>query len=105
MARKRVVSRAFKGAEVQVLAMNIETAEPFNKTIELPIQIKNEDKLLAYLRENFDTDETKIVHVVSYQDKITLRAMTEVDFIANSYVLDPETRKPLDTDTVEEIEE
>lgn len=95
MARKPQITRAIEATKVNVLCLNTETAEPFNKTIVLARKYKTNDKLMAKVREEIDNDTEKAVKIVSSEVFKELFGMSETDFIKYSVKLDPKTRKPV----------
>lgn len=95
MARKPMVTRTIITTKVNVLCLDVVSAEPFNKEVILPRTYKDEKKLLTKVEEVVNTDEVKAVHIVDKSEVETLYGMTEQDFIDNAVVLDPETRKAL----------
>lgn len=101
MARKPMVTRTIVTTKVNVLCLDIESAEPFNKVVTLPRTYKDEKKLLKKVEEVVNTDEVKAVHIVDKEEVETLYGMTEQDFITNSTILDPATRKELDSEKEE----
>ena len=94
MARKPMVTRTITTTKVNVLCLDISTAEPYNKVITLPRTYKEERTLLKKVQEVIETDNLKAVHIVDKEEIETLYGMTEQDFIEKAIVLDPETRKP-----------
>lgn len=104
MARKPMVTRTIVTTKVNVLCLDINTAEPFNKVVALPRTYKDEKKLLKKVEEVVNTDEVKAVHVVGKEEVETLYGMTEQDFITNATILDPTTRKELEAE-IEETEQ
>lgn len=101
MARKPMVTRTIVTTKVNVLCLDINSAEPFNKVVTLPRTYKDEKKLLKKVEEVVNTDEVKAVHIVDKEEVETLYGMTEQDFITNAVILDPTTRKELETETEE----
>ena len=103
MARKPMVTRTIVTTKVNVLCLDIKSAEPFNKVVTLPRTYKDEKQLLKKVEEIVNTDEVKAVHVVAKTEVETLYGMSEQDFINNAVVLDNETRRPIgETGTDEE---
>ena len=101
MARKPMVTRTIVTTKVNVLCLDINSAEPFNKVVTLPRTYKEEKKLLKKVEEVVNTDEVKAVHIVDKEEVETLYGMTEQDFIINSTILDPATRKEIEAETEE----
>ena len=99
MARKPMVTRTIVTTKVNVLCLDIQSTEPFNKVVTLPRTYKDEKKLLKKVEEVVNTDEVKSVHIVDKEEVETLYGMTEQDFITNSTILDPATRKEIEAET------
>lgn len=98
MARKPMVTRTITTTKVNVLCMDIQSAEPFNKLITLPRTYKDDKTLMKRVQEVVETDNIKAVHIVDKEEVETLYGMTEQEFIEKAVVLDPETRKALESD-------
>ena len=105
MARKPMVTRTIKTTKANVLCMDIQSAEPFNKVITLPRTYKDDKTLMKRVQEVVETDNIKAVHIVDKEEVETLYGMTEQEFIEKAVVLDPETRKALESDTEPEDEQ
>lgn len=101
MARKPMVTRTIVTTKVNVLCLDINKGEPFNKVVTLPRTYKDEKKLLKKVEEVVNTDEVKAVHIVDKEEVETLYGMTEQDFIKNATILDPATRKEFEAETEE----
>lgn len=101
MARKPMVTRSIKSTVVNALCLNVETAEPSNESFELARTYATEDKLMKALKENYETETLKIVHVVDTHEKETLYGMSENEFMKHAVELDPATRKALATEDTE----
>ena len=104
MARKPMVTRTITTTKANVLCMDIQKAEPFNKVVTLPRTYKDDKTLMKKVQEVVETDTVKAVHVVDKEEVETLYGMTEQEFIQKAVVLDPETRRP-EVEEVEEVEE
>lgn len=105
MARKPMVTRTITTTKANVLCMDIQSAEPFNKVITLPRTYKDDKTLMKRVQEVVETDNIKAVHIVDKEEVETLYGMTEQEFIEKAVVLDPETRKALETDVEPEAQE
>lgn len=101
MARKPMVTRTIVTTKVNVLCLDIKSAEPFNQVVTLPRTYKDEKKLLKKVEEVVNTEDVKAVHVVDKKEVETLYGMTEQDFITNATILDPTTRKACRVETEE----
>ena len=93
MARKPMVTRTIITTKVNVLCLEIQSAEPFNKVVTLPRTYKDDKKLLKKVEEVVNTDDVKAVHIVDKEEIETLYGMSEQDFIDHATILDPATRK------------
>lgn len=93
MARERMVSRTVVATEVNALCLNIETAEPFNKTVILSGTFKDKQSIEKAAKKAIDTDVEKCVTVVEYTEKETLYGMPEQLFIELAKVLPPRDSK------------
>lgn len=82
MARKPMVTRKIKFTTVNVLCLNIETAEPFNRVVKLPGHYNNEVKLRKVIDEKINSDTEKTVHIVDVTQETKLYGMTEEDFMS-----------------------
>lgn len=89
MARVPQVTRTIVTTECNVMCLNIQTGEPFNKCVVLPRTYKDDKKLLKKIQEVVDSDEEKAVHVVDKKEVETLYGMTEQEFIKYAKVLPP----------------
>lgn len=109
MARKPMVTRTITTTKANVLCMDIQKAEPFNKVVTLPRTYKDDKTLMKKVQEVVETDTVIPVHVVDKEEVETLYGMTEQEFIQKAVVLDPETRRPEaepnETEEAEEVEE
>lgn len=94
--RKPMVTRTIENTAVNVLCMDVNTAEPENKEIVMSGTYKDNDKLMKAIRKEYETDDFKIVHIVDTDVRKELYGMDENKFLAEAVKLDPETRKPLD---------
>lgn len=103
MARKPMVTRTITTTKANVLCMDIQTAEPFNKVVTLPRTYKDDKTLMKKVQEVVETDTVKAVHIVDKEEVETLYGMTEQEFIQNALILDPETRRP-EVEEAEEVE-
>lgn len=103
--RKPMITRTIKTTKVNVLCLDVNSCEPFNKSVILPRTFKDEKKLFAKVQELVNTDEVKAVHLVDVAEVETLYGMTEQDFIEHAIELDPETRKAIEIEAHEADEE
>ena len=102
--RKRMVTRTVTTTEVELLCLNIVTAEPFNETAVIPGTYTSNEKILKVLRPVLDTKETKIISVSRAEIKHTLYGMSEGDFIKLADVMPPRKKADEPSDAMPENE-
>ena len=93
MARVSMVTRTITGTKVNVLCLNIETAEPFNKEVTLSGTFKDAKSLMKAVEKAVNSDTEKAVHVVESTEFETLYGMPEQKFIELADVLPPRKTK------------
>lgn len=93
MARIPMVTRTVKATKVNVLCLNIETAEPFNEVVTISGTFKAEKDLMKSVEKMLNTETVKAVHVVDTEEVETLYGMTEQKFIELAEVLPPRNVK------------
>ena len=91
MARVPMVTRTIITTKVNVMCLDIETGEPFNKTVVVPRTYKDDEKLLKKVKEVLETETLKPVHIVDKEEIETLYGMKEQDFIEHAEVLPSRT--------------
>ena len=89
----RKITRTIKTAAVTVLALDIESAEPMDKTYILPASIVkngviNEKKAMKIMESMFP-EHIKPVKIVDVELEEKKYSMPESDFIAHSIELNP----------------
>lgn len=84
MARKPMVTRKINFTVVNVLCLNIETAEPFNRVVKLAGHYSNIVKLRKVIDEKINSDTEKTVHIVDVTQETKLYGMTEEDFLSHA---------------------
>lgn len=91
MAREPMVTRTFKTTKVVALCMDVVNCEPVNKEATLPRTYADEKKLMKATKAAIETDEIKVVQIVSAEEIETLYGMKEQDFINSASILPPRT--------------
>jgi hypothetical protein len=92
MARVPMVTRTMITTKVNVLCMDLEKAEPFNKDLVLAGTYKDNKSLMKAVSAQVDNDKQKAVVVTFSEEVETLYGMTEDEFIKNATVLPPRTK-------------
>ena len=91
MAREPMVTRTFKTTKVVALCMDAVNCEPINKEATLPRVYKDEKKLMKATKAAIETNEIKVVQIVSTEEVETLYGMKEQDFIDSAEILPART--------------
>ena len=89
MSRVPMVTRTLTTTQATAMCLNIETAEPFNKTFTLPRTYPDKEKLLKKVKEIGDTDTEKVVAIVDQTEVETLYGMREEEFVKYATILPP----------------
>lgn len=89
MARVPKITRTIQTTVCDVLCLNVETAEPFNKQVTLPRTYRDENSMLKQAKSVLDTDTEKVVHIVSSHVEETRYGMSEQEFIEHAQVIPP----------------
>lgn len=87
--RESMVTRTVLGTKVTVLAMDTNTCEPSNVTFEIGGSHVNDEKLLNKVRKENDTEDFKVVKILSVDPFEKRYGMKESDFIAHAVELEP----------------
>lgn len=93
MARIPQVTRTIQTTEAKIMCLDVVRGEPIIKEVSLPRTYKDEESLLKQAKNEIETDEIKVVHVVDSFVKETLYGMSEQDFIKVANVLPPRGTK------------
>lgn len=88
MARKRMVTRTVMQTTAEVMTLDVTTAEVQSQSYDIGGQYTDEE-LLKKLKNLFQTDTLKLVHIESQECKELLIGMDEEDFIRLAKVLPP----------------
>lgn len=94
MARVPMVTRTIKTTKANVMCVDVEVGEPFNKEVTVPRTYKDNDSLLKTVKPLIETETVKAVHIVAKTEIETLYGMSEQDFIEHASVLPERTAKP-----------
>lgn len=100
MARVRMVTRTVKGTKAEVMCLDTSTAKAFNLEFEVGGTFTDNAKLLKVMKDTFETETLKLVHIVSAEEIEQLYGMPESDFIAHAQKLPP---RGSSTDDSEEV--
>lgn len=97
MARVPMVTRTIVATKANVMCLDVQAGEPFNKEVTVPRTYKDTESLLKKVKPLIETKTIKAVHIVDSEEIETLYGMTEQEFIQYAKVLPP--RNGLDKET------
>lgn len=95
--RKPMVTRTIISTLVTALCVNPQTAETFEQEFTLTGKIADKDKVLKRASKQYNTDNCTLVAIRSLKEVNELYGMDEADFIKGAKILDPITRKEIET--------
>ena len=96
--RKPMVTRTIISTSVKALCVNPQTADTFEQDFMLSGKILEKDKALKKVSKLYNTDDCTIVAIRELKEVNELYGMDEADFIAGAKILDPSTRKEIETE-------
>ncbi len=102
MARKRMVTRTVTGTEAEVKVVVISKDEITNIKVTVGGEFTDNDKLLKAIKKQTETEDLKVLTIVSTTKIDKCYGMLESEFIKLAKELDPETRKALETEDTDE---
>lgn len=88
MARIKMITRTMEKTTAEVMRLNIDTAEVNTMTFEVTGNYTDVE-LLTKLKELYETENEKLVHIVSNDCKEVLMGMSEEDFAKYAKELPP----------------
>lgn len=95
--RKPMVTRTIISTSITALCVNPQTAETFEQEFTLTGKIDDKDKALKRVSKLYNTDDCTIVAIRNLKEVNELYGMDEADFIKGAKILDPNTRKEIET--------
>lgn len=96
--RKPMVTRTIISTQVIALCVNPQTAETFEQEFILTGKIADKDKVLKKVSKQYSTEDCTIVAIRELKEVNELYGMYEADFIKGAKILDPITRKEIETE-------
>ena len=102
--RKPMVTRTFITMEVVATVLDTSNQTVQQKTLTLP-RVYPEKKILAKTQEMYDTENEKIVHIVSTKEVEDLYGMDEADFLKLAKKLDAKRHEVVEETSTEVAEE
>lgn len=95
--RKPMVTRTIISTQVTALCVNPQTAETFEQEFTLTGKIADKDKVLKKVSKQYNTENCTIVAIRELKEANELYGMNEADFIKGAKILDPATRKVVES--------
>lgn len=89
MARVPMVTRTIQTTRANVMCLDIERGEPFNKEVILPRTYNDEKAMLKQVEKVINNDTVKAVHIVAFNVEETRYGMTEQQFIEVAELIPP----------------
>lgn len=86
--RKPMVSRSFRTVVITCNVLNLASQTACKRVFVLPRMPASEKKLLATLKNAYDTADEKIAHVLDYHTEKSLYGMSEFEFLSHAHKLD-----------------
>ena len=96
--RKPMVTRTIISTKAVALCVNPQTEDIYEKVFMLSGKIDDKAKVLKKLSKDYNTDVCTIVAIRELKEINELYGMNEADFIAGAKILDPATRKEIETE-------
>lgn len=96
--RKPMVTRTILSTSITALCVNPQTAETFEQGFTLSGKYTDKDKVLKKVSKLYNTEDCTIVAIRELKEVNKLYGMDEVDFIKGAKILDPATRKEIETE-------
>ena len=106
MARIKMVTRTIEAtkAEVKVVSISSDEITTITTNVSGLFTETTDPTLLKLIKKQTETEDLKVLMVIALTDASELYGMTEAEFMAKAKVLDKETRKVLETETISEPE-
>lgn len=105
MARKRMVTRTVTGTEAEIQIVTISASEITTIKHTVGGEFTDNDKLLKAIKKEVETDDIKVLQILTTTKIDKCYGMLESEFIKLAKELDPETRKALENEETEATEE
>lgn len=96
--RKSMITRTIISTSVTALCVNPQTAVTFEQVFTLIGKIADKDKALKRVSKLYNTEDCTIVAIRELKEANELYGMNEADFIAGAKILDPDTRKVIESE-------
>lgn len=96
--RKPMITRTIISTSITALCVNPQTAETFEQEFTLTGKIADKGKALKRVSKQYNTEDCTIVAIRELKEVNELYGMDEADFIKGAKILDPATRKEIESE-------
>jgi hypothetical protein len=93
-----MVTRTILSTSITALCVNPQTAETFEQDFTLTGKCTDKDKVLKKVSKLYNTEDCTIVAIRELKEVNELYGMDEADFIKGAKILDPATRKVIESE-------
>lgn len=104
MARQPEVTRTITTTTAKVMCLDIVLGESVTKDVVLSGSYKDDAHVLKAARKVIESDNLKAVHIISYEKKEALYAMSEQKFVELAEVRPLRVKATKDTEATENTE-
>ena len=88
-----MVTRTINETDALCMVCNVRTATVMTRSFPVTGEVYEEKaELLKLIKALFETDEEKIVDVISWDTKQVLYGMREIDFVLHAQIMPPRTK-------------
>ena len=105
MARARMVTRTVVGTQAEVQIVSISASEITNINVTVGGEYEDADKLMKAIKKQTETDDLKVLKIVTSEKIEKCYGMLESEFIKLAKELDAKTRKALEVEDTTQAEE
>jgi len=86
---RTTIIRTFNGQKVTAKVVNIAEEKVETKEFTIPVAINDNEKLLKNIKKSFETDDTKILSIVSAEAFEDVYEISIEDFLKYAHKVDP----------------
>lgn len=104
MGRAKMVTRTILGTEAEVMVFSNTSNEVDTIKVSVGGQFDDDAKLLKAIEKTTNSEEIKVLKVVTSTKIDKLLGMTEADFLKYAHEIDPKTRKILEANPNAEVD-
>ena len=91
--KKRIITRTITTTEVDIFAIDLNTAEPYNTTISISGDLTNEKKPNAVISEVYDNEDRKFLKALGMRVHEDLYGLDEQKFLELATKIEKTTKE------------